>query len=127
MIDPHTGFVYQTEDSGNCGFYKFVPHQRGRLEKGGRLYMLAIKDAPNFDLGTGLALGAKYDVDLGADRRSVGGDAVLLRAGRGEGWRALQPPRGRVVGRSHRLLPVDQRRHRSAKARCSNTTPRRRR
>ena len=110
MVDPHTGYVYQTEDSGNCGFFKFVPNQRARLEKGGQLYMLAIKNAPNFDLGVALALGREVRRGVGANRRSDGSDAIVLRAGRGQRRRALQPPRGRVVGRSHRLLPLDQRR-----------------
>jgi secreted PhoX family phosphatase len=62
MVDPKTGYVYQTEDSGNCGLYKFVPHRRGRLELGGRLYMLAIRNAPNVDLGVSLPLGSTWDV-----------------------------------------------------------------
>ena len=40
MCDPATGYVYETEDSDLCGFYKFVPNRRGRLHSGGRLYML---------------------------------------------------------------------------------------
>jgi secreted PhoX family phosphatase len=62
MIDPGTGIVYETEDAGNSGFYKFLPHRLAHLEKGGRLYMLAIRNSPNIDLGVSLPIGAKYDV-----------------------------------------------------------------
>jgi secreted PhoX family phosphatase len=31
MVDPRTGYVYQTEDSRNAGFYKFVPYGKGKL------------------------------------------------------------------------------------------------
>ena len=31
MVDPSTGYVYQTEDSGDCGFYKFVPFTCSKL------------------------------------------------------------------------------------------------
>ena len=62
MVDPHTGCVYQTEDSGNAGFYRYIPDQRGRLIKGGRLSMLAIKGQPNFDLSVFHPIGSKWDV-----------------------------------------------------------------
>ena len=62
MVDPRNGYVYQTEDSGNAGFYRFIPYQRGRLVRGGRLYMMAIKGQPNFDLSGFHAIGTKWDV-----------------------------------------------------------------
>jgi hypothetical protein len=62
MVDPRTGYVFQTEDSGDCGLYKFVPYRRGRLEQGGKLYMLAIRRQPNLDLGGGLPIGSCWDV-----------------------------------------------------------------
>ena len=43
MVDPDTGYVYETEDAGNSGLYKFVPYRKGHLDQGGRLYMLAIR------------------------------------------------------------------------------------
>ena len=46
--------VYETEDAGNCGLYRFVPYRTGHLDQGGRLYMLAISGRPNLDLGAGL-------------------------------------------------------------------------
>jgi uncharacterized protein len=62
MVDPHSGYVYQTEDSGNAGLFKFVPYRRSRLEKGGRLYMLAIRKQRNLDLGVAWPIGSKWDV-----------------------------------------------------------------
>jgi secreted PhoX family phosphatase len=62
MIDPRSGYVYETEDSNDSGFYRFVPHKFGRLERGGKLYMLKVKNQPNLDLGLGYPLGSKWDV-----------------------------------------------------------------
>ena len=44
-VDPATGFVYETEDDGMAGFFRFRPHRRGDLAKGGVLEMLKIGDA----------------------------------------------------------------------------------
>ena len=27
-VDPETSIIYQTEDSGNSGFYRFVPQEK---------------------------------------------------------------------------------------------------
>lgn len=62
MVDPRTGWVYETEDAGNSGLYRFVPYRTGQLEQGGRLYMLAIKGQPNADLGGNVPIGTKFDV-----------------------------------------------------------------
>jgi len=62
MVDPETGFVYETEDAGNAGLYKFVPHRFGWLDRGGDLYMLAVKNQPNADLGGAFPLGTKWDI-----------------------------------------------------------------
>jgi uncharacterized protein len=63
MLDPKTGYVYETEDSGNSGFYRFVPNRRGRLEEGGTLYMMAVKGLPNFNLSASLPIGSTWDVE----------------------------------------------------------------
>jgi uncharacterized protein len=44
-IDPRSGIIYMTEDNGDPGdgFYRYLPHARGRLHRGGRLQMLAIE------------------------------------------------------------------------------------
>jgi secreted PhoX family phosphatase len=63
MVDPRTGFVYETEDAGNTsGFYKFVPHSRGRLARGGALYMLMVRDQPNVNLGAPWPVGTVWNV-----------------------------------------------------------------
>lgn len=41
-IDPRTGIVYMTEDRGNSLFYRFIPNEYGKLEKGGKLQALGI-------------------------------------------------------------------------------------
>ena len=62
MVDPQTGIVYETEDSGNAGLYKFVPYRAGQLDQGGRLYMLAVRNQPNLDLGKFWPIGTRLDV-----------------------------------------------------------------
>jgi uncharacterized protein len=52
-VDPRTGIVYETEDRGRAGFYRFLPKTKGILAAGGRLQMLAIKGRPRLDLRTG--------------------------------------------------------------------------
>jgi uncharacterized protein len=63
MVDPKTGAVYETEDAGNCGFYRFVPYRPGHLDQGGRLFMLAIKGQPNVDLGAYWPIGTSWEVE----------------------------------------------------------------
>ncbi|MGH2662073.1 MAG: PhoX family protein [Actinomycetota bacterium] len=55
-VDPDSGFVYETEDETPCGFYRFVPDVESRLDADGRLQMLAIKEKPNYQTGTGQRL-----------------------------------------------------------------------
>ncbi len=81
-VDPYSGEVYETEDSGIAGFYRFIPHRRWDLERGGRLQMLRVKgsDAPvnlnggnanrnqlalDFDLPEGgpIEIGQSFDVE----------------------------------------------------------------
>ena len=51
-VDPDTGIVYETEDRGESGLYRFLPAEPGNLAAGGRLEMLALADAPWADLRT---------------------------------------------------------------------------
>lgn len=60
-VDPRTGIVYETEDSKQAGFYRFLPEKAGDLARGGRLQMLKAVDAP--DLRKGIARGATFDVE----------------------------------------------------------------
>jgi secreted PhoX family phosphatase len=64
-IDPLTEIVYQTEDAGAAGFYRFVP-EFGRKEKGlksGQLQMLAIQGKQNYDTRTGQTVGTSFPVE----------------------------------------------------------------
>lgn len=56
-VDPTTGIVYETEDRGSSGFYRFVPNEPGRLAAGGRLQMLAVRGQPQYDTRTGQTVG----------------------------------------------------------------------
>lgn len=51
-VDPRTGIVYQTEDAGESGVYRFIPDRAGDLGAG-TLQMLAVKARPNYDTRTG--------------------------------------------------------------------------
>jgi hypothetical protein len=42
--DPRTGIVYQTEDTGDSLFYRFVPNHPGKLHLGGKLQALKLRD-----------------------------------------------------------------------------------
>ncbi|TQN44100.1 hypothetical protein FHU33_3586 [Blastococcus colisei] len=54
-IDPASGIVYETEDSGNTsGFYRFLPTDPRNLAAGGQLQMLAVKGKPGFQTYTGV-------------------------------------------------------------------------
>jgi uncharacterized protein len=44
-VDPETGYVYETEDDGVAGLFRFRPSVRGELDRGGVLEMLKIGDA----------------------------------------------------------------------------------
>ena len=62
-VDPRTGIVYETEDQGSCGTYRFVPNDRDDLTRGGVLEMLAIKDRPQYDASTGQQVGTPLPVE----------------------------------------------------------------
>ncbi len=61
-IDPASGIVYETEDRGTSGFYRFLPSDPGNLAAGGRLQMLAIKARDNYDTRTGQRVGKPLPV-----------------------------------------------------------------
>lgn len=66
IVDPHRNALYITEDCflAESGLYMFVPdrdpRRRGRLEDGGRLYMLGVRGEPNARLDEGQPKGARY-------------------------------------------------------------------
>ena len=59
-VDPETGFVYETEDRGTAGFYRFEPKVAGDLAQGGGLSMLKVPRRP--DVRKGLKVGDEFDV-----------------------------------------------------------------
>lgn len=62
-MDPVTGFVYETEDRPQAGFYRFRPLVPGNLTAGGSLEMLKVRGHPNYDTSRGQALGTRLPVD----------------------------------------------------------------
>jgi hypothetical protein len=62
-VDPSTGIVYQTEDTGTAGFYRFIPNVPAKLQEGGRLQMARIKGKPEFDTRRGQKPLTTYEVD----------------------------------------------------------------
>ncbi|MBD2361696.1 DUF839 domain-containing protein [Anabaena minutissima FACHB-250] len=68
-VDPVTGIVYQTEDSGSSLFYRFIPNVPGKLAEGGKLEALVIKGRPqsitnNRGANSGLyPIGQKFAVE----------------------------------------------------------------
>jgi hypothetical protein len=48
-VHPRSGIVYQTEDRGDGLIYRFIPNERGRLARGGRLQALALHDMKSAD------------------------------------------------------------------------------
>lgn len=52
-VDPRTGIVYETEDRGSSGFYRYIPDVPGDLMAGGRLQMLKIRDEWAYDTRSG--------------------------------------------------------------------------
>lgn len=61
-IDPTTGIVYETEDEGTAGCYRFVPRDRNDLSAGGRLEMLAVAGQHQYDTRTGQTPGRALPV-----------------------------------------------------------------
>ncbi|THV38670.1 alkaline phosphatase PhoX [Glycomyces buryatensis] len=62
-VDPNTGVVYETEDQGTSGFYRFLPNVPGQLSEGGQLQMLKVTGEWNFDTRTGQRAGKAIPVD----------------------------------------------------------------
>ncbi|GAA6621923.1 alkaline phosphatase PhoX [Scytonema sp. NUACC26] len=62
-VDPRTGIVYQTEDSGDSLFYRFIPNKPGYLQEGGVLEALAIVGLFQENTKTGFPVGKKYQAE----------------------------------------------------------------
>ena len=62
-VDPRTGIVYETEDSGNdSGLYRFLPVDPSDLTMGGKLQMLAVRGQDNYNALTGQKVGQALPV-----------------------------------------------------------------
>lgn len=60
-VDPATGIVYETEDRPTCGFYRFLPREKGRLAAGGELQMMKVR--LHDDLSRGSPTARRFDVE----------------------------------------------------------------
>jgi secreted PhoX family phosphatase len=48
-VDPRTGIVYLTEDSGDGLIYRYIPNAKGKMLKGGKLQAMAIMGEKSYD------------------------------------------------------------------------------
>jgi uncharacterized protein len=62
-VDPATWIVYETEDAGDSGFYRFIANTPGVLVNGGVLDMLKVKNVTNYDTRTGQTVGVPLPVE----------------------------------------------------------------
>lgn len=60
-IDRETGIVYETEDRGRAGFYRYLPTDKANLAAGGDLQMMKVIGQP--DLTGHVANGTIFDVE----------------------------------------------------------------
>ncbi len=97
-VDPGSGVVYETEDRPDGLIYRFIPTTPGRMQDGGRLQALVVRDHPGLDTRnwevTTVEPGTWLDVewvdldDVEApidDLRYRGFEAGAARFARGEG------------------------------------------
>ncbi|GAB5562609.1 MAG: PhoX family phosphatase [Synoicihabitans sp.] len=126
-VDPNSGAVYETEDLGDGLFYRFLPHEPGKLAKGGRLQALAIKgqlqaDTRNWPTLPKFPIGEPVEVEWidlenpdspTLDLRYRGrakGAAVFARGegawwGEGEGYFAMTNGGANTFGQIFRYVP----------------------
>jgi uncharacterized protein len=109
-VDPATGYVYETEDSGDCGFYRFVPSTPGRLSDGGELFAMKVKSVDVANLGANLPTNAMFDVEWvpvgNPDAPGViPGNFVWLQA-RGEGAARFARLEGAWYGNDAKIYVV---------------------
>jgi secreted PhoX family phosphatase len=96
-VDPATGIVYQTEDAGDSGFYRFIPNTPGVLVNGGILEMLKVRNVTNYDTRTGQAVGVPLPVEwvpiANPDPPGQGSNAVY-----DQGWARRSSRGSRAAG-----------------------------
>ncbi|MBC8066601.1 MAG: DUF839 domain-containing protein [Chlorobia bacterium] len=56
-VDPLTGIVYQTEDIGTAGFYRYIPNKPTKLAAGGKLQMMKVKGKDGLDTRKNMTVG----------------------------------------------------------------------
>ncbi|MFT4565839.1 MAG: secreted PhoX family phosphatase [Saprospiraceae bacterium] len=65
-VDPKSGIVYQTEDRHDSMIYRFLPNEKGQLNKGGRLQILSIQGSSGMDTRnwkvSNMEIGKQYNV-----------------------------------------------------------------
>ncbi|NMG10952.1 alkaline phosphatase PhoX [Brasilonema sp. UFV-L1] len=62
-VDPRTGIVYETEDTGDSLFYRFIPNKPGDLQAGGILEALKIKDKPQVNTKSNFPVGQRFEAE----------------------------------------------------------------
>jgi secreted PhoX family phosphatase len=87
-VDPRTGIVYETEDTGDSLFYRFLPHHPGKLQLGGKLQALRLKDYPG-GVNTGSGFLDKLNQPLAVEWVDIENpdpsDNTLANSTRGQG------------------------------------------
>ncbi|HYE28050.1 MAG TPA: alkaline phosphatase PhoX [Allosphingosinicella sp.] len=76
LVDRRTGIVYLTEDRPDSLFYRFLPNERDRLERGGRLQALGLVEDRERDLRNWPADGSRF---AGQGRTMAVGNGAAVR------------------------------------------------
>jgi hypothetical protein len=109
-VDPATGYVYQTEDAGNSGFYRFVPNTPGALRDGGDLFGFKVRTKSRADLGADLTNGVTFDVEWvpipEPDRGGVILKDFVWRQGRNQGAARFDKLEGCAYGKDGKIYIV---------------------
>ncbi|MEM7781155.1 MAG: alkaline phosphatase PhoX [Pseudomonadota bacterium] len=83
VVDPATGYVYQTEDRDDGVLYRFIPNAPGELAKGGRLQAMVIEglsDTRNWE-SAAMPVGQSYPVRwVDLDNVEAPDDDLRIRA-----------------------------------------------
>lgn len=91
-VDPGTGIVYETEDAGESGFFRFLPVDRSNLAAGGKLQMMKLKKVDRATLITGQHVGRALPVEwvtIEDPDPSDGGLKTVFNEGRSKGGAAF--------------------------------------
>jgi secreted PhoX family phosphatase len=112
-VDPHTDIVYETEDRNPSGFYRFLPHQRKKLEAGGRLQMLKVAWKDNYDTRIRQAIGSKIRctwVDIAKPDPANAGedDAAIYKQGFAKGGATFNRLEGCFFANGHIFMSATQ-------------------